>query len=250
MSGWAADLRAAGWDLAGSAVPGASGTFAPAWVMVHHYAGSEAAASSQSEAHAARHSFDHSPICHLYLDTSGTAHLITEGRANHAGLGQYPGIPTDGGNGVAIGIEVQCNGTHPLSTHPTGYAALIRLCADLCRSLGVGAARVIGHREYAPTRKIDPRDNLATIRRDVAARLEQDDDMTPEQARTLDLIATRTDYLANRIGLGNVNGRTDYLANTHAPDVLARLARIEAALGLEAAPPAEYDAPRTPAPPG
>jgi N-acetyl-anhydromuramyl-L-alanine amidase AmpD len=177
------NLADAGWDVQGKPVAGTGGTFTPTHVMVHHYAGSESASSSSSEAAAARSSFDHSPICHLYLDVTSKVHTITDGKANHAGEGSYPGIPRDEGNRYCIGIEVQCKGTHDLATHES-YGALIVLCADLLRSIGQTSSKyVIGHREYAPDRKIDPLDNMDTLRADVARALdsttdEEDDGMT------------------------------------------------------------------------
>ena len=93
------------------------------------------------------------------------------GRASHAGEGVYPGIPRDQGNAVALGLEVQCSGRHPLATHAITYTTMVRLLASLCRRYTLDPSRVIGHKEYSTTGKIDPLDNMTTIRRDVAAAL-------------------------------------------------------------------------------
>jgi hypothetical protein len=148
------------------------------WLMVHHYAGSEMASAAAGEARRAKEGFSAAPICQLYLDLTGKVWVISKerpgqespGRASHAGTGSYPGIEDNKGNEVALGIECQCSGQHPLSTHSVEYEALIRLLAVLCRRYGLDASKVIGHKEYT-SRKVDPRDDMDVIRRDVAAEL-------------------------------------------------------------------------------
>jgi hypothetical protein len=93
------------------------------------------------------------------------------GRASHAGEGSYPGIPTDCGNQMSLGIEVQCSGAHPLANHKDQYDILIDLIADLCKRYGLDSTKVIGHKEYSSTGKIDPRDSMNTIRADVKAKM-------------------------------------------------------------------------------
>lgn len=175
-------LRAAGFRVNGTPVPGAPGMFTPAGIMIHHFAGSESAANASSEAQRARVSFGHSPIYHLTVGVDGSLHSITDGRANHAGTGGPFGgwIPADQGNRFTIGISGQCDGSHPLARHPAGYTALIAVTAELCQWLGVGSDRVIGHREYT-SRKIDPRDDMNVIRRDVAALLSPSPSPSPRR---------------------------------------------------------------------
>lgn len=172
MTTISARLRAAGFTVVGSPVAGASGSFTPAGVMWHHYVGSCDPARAAGEAAAARTSFGHSPIYNLTVDDLGRVHTITDGRANHAGRGGPFGgwIPTDQGNRMTIGISGHCSGAHRLGTHATLYRTMTAVTAELCRWLGVSADRVLGHREYT-SRKIDPRDNMTTVRADVRAAL-------------------------------------------------------------------------------
>lgn len=121
------------------------------------------------------------PLAQLMLGQDGRVYIVARarpgqvqpGRANHAGAGSYSRLrlPLDAGNAYAAGIEVQCSGRHPLSRHPRLYRVLVRLLAAWCDYYGLPAAAVIGHREYAPDRKIDPVDDMDDVRRDVAAAL-------------------------------------------------------------------------------
>lgn len=168
-----------GFDVVDSPVEGRPQTWSKVrWIFVHH-TGSNCS-SHQSAADAAyvkKGSFVvPGPMCHLLLGQDHKVYVISEqkpgqnepGRANHAGTGSYPNC---NGNADSLGIEVQCQGTHALSTHTDQYAVLIDLIASLCRRYGLSAERVIGHKEWAPDRKVDPRDNMTTLRTHVAMRL-------------------------------------------------------------------------------
>lgn len=100
------------------------------------------------------------PLCHLWLDYDGRWHIIAAGRANHAGEGGPWGVVgEDQGNAVCIGIETDhtTNEQWTASQRSEG----IKGVAALCRKLGITTqaeinAAVLAHKEYAPTRKIDP----------------------------------------------------------------------------------------------
>jgi hypothetical protein len=83
----------------------------------------------------------------IHLARNGVATVVGAGEAWHAGPGSYPGIPTDDANRVSIGIEAENNGTEGWSA--AQYWAYVKVCAAICRRLGVGADRVIGHKEWA-----------------------------------------------------------------------------------------------------
>lgn len=93
------------------------------------------------------------PLAQLGLGRSGTVYVIASGRANHAGVGHWPGIL---GNADTIGIEAEHPGTisHPWPT--VQLAAYYQLCAALADRLDLPTDRIIGHKEWAPSRKIDP----------------------------------------------------------------------------------------------
>lgn len=176
MSALGEHLKSKGFVVNDQPVYGRASTWQGVkWLMVHHYAGSESTADSPNEAKYAKTGTLFPPICQLYLDLTGKVWVISKerdgqsspGRANHAGAGSYPGISKDKGNEVALGIEVQCDGKHPLRNHQVEYEVLIRLLAELCRRHGLDESKVIGHKEYAPDRKVDPRDDMAQIRREV-----------------------------------------------------------------------------------
>src|SRR5690606_8598526 len=72
------------------------------------------------------------PLAQLGLGRSGTVYVIASGRANHAGVGHWPGIL---GNADTIGIEAEHPGTisHPWPT--VQLAAYYQLCAALADRL-------------------------------------------------------------------------------------------------------------------
>src|SRR5690606_17227264 len=117
------------------------------------------------------------PLAQLGLGRSGTVYVIASGRANHAGVGHWPGIL---GNADTIGIEAEHPGT---TSHPwpvSQLAAYYRLCAALADHLGIPTGRIIGHKEWAPGRKIDPIAlDMHAFRRAVDAIREEPDDMKP-----------------------------------------------------------------------
>ena len=95
------------------------------------------------------------PLCNVGLGRTGTWYCIAAGLAWHAGSGSYPGIGSNG-NAWLIGVEAEHPGT---SGHPWPAAqvdAYRRGTAALLRAYGLGADRCIGHKEWAPRRKIDP----------------------------------------------------------------------------------------------
>ena len=152
------------------------------FLMVHHTV-SDCDGSESSIANYCRTEGSYPPLCQIVLGHSGKVWMTCKersgqsdpGRASHAGSGDGYGVPRDSMNEYALGIECQCDGSHPIATHPTQYDALIRLLAALCRRYDVPTANVIGHKEWSSTGKVDPRDDMDTIRADVAHALEEDD---------------------------------------------------------------------------
>lgn len=104
------------------------------------------------------------PLSQLGLGRSGRWYVIASGRANHAGAGSWSGLA---GSAESIGIEAE----HPGGPHPwdqNQYESYVRGVATLKRHLGP-ATIVIGHKEWAPTRKTDPSFSMSTFRADVNA---------------------------------------------------------------------------------
>lgn len=102
------------------------------------------------------------PLCNFWLDRGGRVHLVAAGRANHAGEGSWRGLS---GNSSVWGTEMNNLGT-PSDPWPDAQLdAMVRLAAATADYSGFDASMVCGHKEWAPTRKIDPHSiNMAQFR--------------------------------------------------------------------------------------
>lgn len=156
---WLADaLRAGGLPVVeepGWQRRGTGGTFTPIGVLLHHTAGpTDGDLPSLRIVRDGRPGLA-GPLAQLMLSRSGYFHVVAAGRANHAGVGAGRFVPNGDGNRYLIGIEAESVGTRDDWTleqrvnYPRGVAAL-------CRAMRVGEGNVLGHKEWAPTRKIDP----------------------------------------------------------------------------------------------
>lgn len=108
------------------------------------------------------------PLCNLGLDRAGTWIVVAAGQAWHAGSGSISWCPANQGNSRLIGVEAESVGTRDdwsaaqRQSYPRGVAALLA-------HLRLPASRAIGHKEWAPSRKIDPAFwDMNTFRADVA----------------------------------------------------------------------------------
>jgi hypothetical protein len=110
------------------------------------------------------------PLAQLGLGRDGTYFVITAGRANHAGRGNWRGVVN--GNSNFIGIEAENTGL------PTDFPwpdvqidAYHRGVAAILTHIGQGAEFCAGHKEYAlpPGRKDDPDFDMVPFRAAVAA---------------------------------------------------------------------------------
>ncbi|MET7875846.1 peptidoglycan recognition protein family protein [Micromonospora profundi] len=176
--GWLADvLRSAGVSVVEEGnwlgrVAGSS--FNPIGVLWHH----TAATSSAANPHPALgicingRSDLPGPLCHALVDYNGVFHVISGGRANHAGSSRGSGpIPAGDGNTLLVGWEIDYNGVDQRMT-PAQYAASVLATAAVLRRLGRDASHARGHRETSTTGKIDPSFiDLDTMRADVARQL-------------------------------------------------------------------------------
>ncbi|MYY79800.1 MULTISPECIES: N-acetylmuramoyl-L-alanine amidase [unclassified Streptomyces] len=134
------------------------------------------------------------PLCHTHLAKSGTATMLSAGRANHAGtfaqnahtsvVNESPTHPRPDssepvdGNAHYYGIEIENlgNGRDP---YPAAqYDAAVRWAAAICRAHSWSADSVIGHKE-GTRRKIDPSFDMDQFRKDVDERLAHPAGWTP-----------------------------------------------------------------------
>jgi len=98
------------------------------------------------------------PLANLMLSRAGVWVPIAAGRAWHGGAADnpanFPWVPNGDANGYCIGIEAESAGTGDwtaaqLDAYPRGVAALLR-------HQQLPASRFIAHKEWAPSRKVDP----------------------------------------------------------------------------------------------
>lgn len=130
------------------------GDFVQIWgVMAHHTAGSNTPPSLIAYGHSALRGL----LSQVHLGKNGVATLTGAGVAYHAGRGSWPGVPTNGGNQVLIGIEAVNAGNGVDPWPEVQLNAYYRICAAICWYLGHSSLRTIGHKEYARVQgKIDP----------------------------------------------------------------------------------------------
>ncbi|MEV4789856.1 peptidoglycan-binding protein [Streptomyces tuirus] len=110
------------------------------------------------------------PLCHGVIDKKGHVHLVGNGRANHAGLGDSDvlravinesKLPADNeadtdGNRHFYGFECINLGNGKDPWPEAQKEAVERVSAAICRHHGWSERSVIGHKEWQPG-KVDPR---------------------------------------------------------------------------------------------
>jgi len=158
-----------GWTTRGDA------TLNPEVVIVHHDAIAGPASAPGLRLVTVGRSDLPGPLCQVYLGRDGTAYMVASGKANHAGAGSWKGFTL---NTQALGIEAANDGRGepwPL----VQLEAYYRIVAAMLDGIGNDASYTCGHKEWAPTRKIDPYGiDMNDFRREVAIRLAK----TPQEA--------------------------------------------------------------------
>ncbi|MFD3637959.1 peptidoglycan-binding protein [Streptomyces sp. NBUL23] len=160
-------------------------------VMIHHTVSSGSAASVALCRNG--HASLPGPLCQGVIDKAGTVHLISAGRANHAGggdpdvlrrvvaedYGDRPPAPRahDGsagavdGNARFYGFECVNLGDGRDPWPAVQLDAIERASAAICRAHGWSARSVIGHAEWSAA-KVDPRGfTMPSMRARVGSRL-------------------------------------------------------------------------------
>ncbi|MFI2465929.1 peptidoglycan-binding protein [Streptomyces globisporus] len=137
-------------------------------VMIHHTVTS--GTTSSVELCYNGHSALPGPLCHGVIDKAGTVHLVSAGRANHAGSGDGdvlnavvmetplpPGNEADtDGNRYFYGFEAVNLGDGRDPWPAEQLLAIERAAAAICRAHDWDERSVIGHLEWQPG-KVDPR---------------------------------------------------------------------------------------------
>lgn len=93
------------------------------------------------------------PLANFWLEANGRVHLVAAGRANHAGEGNWQGLY---GNSSVWGTEMNNLGTPATPWPDEQIDAMVALAAATAEYSGFEASMVCGHKEWAPTRKVDP----------------------------------------------------------------------------------------------
>ncbi|MEU3436723.1 peptidoglycan-binding protein [Streptomyces sp. NPDC006863] len=172
-------------------------------VVIHHTAGSD----SLNFVFRGSSSLP-GPLCHTHLAKSGTATMVGNGRANHAGtfaanahsavVSESSKHPTPSrsesvdGNRHYYGIEVENLGNGRDFYPAAQYRAAVLWAAAICRHHKWTADSVIGHKE-GTRRKIDPKGPVGSakgkqwdmneFRKDVAAQLKRKPGKSPAPSK-------------------------------------------------------------------
>lgn len=157
--GTADQLRAAGLTVVEHHHPGNGQKFQPRGVLLHHTGGVDSLAWMLSDA-----GFP-GPKAHALVTRQGVVHWLTDGGANHAGVGAgIPGLcPRDAGNRYLFGVEVES-----LGKAPDWPAVQWAAAHTVARVLANGDPTVVWrHRDYT-ARKPDTLYDLAAHRAAVA----------------------------------------------------------------------------------
>ncbi|MFF7365807.1 peptidoglycan-binding protein [Streptomyces sp. NPDC008125] len=160
-------------------------------VMIHHTVTTGVASSV--ELCYSGHSELPGPLCHGVIDKEGTVHLVGNGRANHAGLGDDDvlaaviaerALPADNeantdGNTHFYGFECINLGDGQDPWPAAQLLAIERASAAICRAHDWDERSVIGHLEWQPG-KVDPRGfTMNAMRQRIADRLEDEPPTAP-----------------------------------------------------------------------
>lgn len=135
------------------------GKFDPKFVMVHHTAGTNSLsglASGKLGGHAPV------PGAHFLVAKDGTVTLLSVFQCYHAGKGKGFGVPENLMNPYAFGIEVESLGKVADFT-AAQKASLGALISGLLDGMDAGTDKIINHKDWSSTGKVDTRYSKAEI---------------------------------------------------------------------------------------
>lgn len=120
-------------------------------VVAHHDAARQSPSTFNTVIRDGHSTLD-GPLAHFALRRDGTIHVVAAGLCWHAGTNINPWLY---GNSHSIGIEAGNDGLgEPWPQRQLD--AYVALCAELTKEFNLKPKRVRGHKEIAPSRKIDP----------------------------------------------------------------------------------------------
>jgi N-acetylmuramoyl-L-alanine amidase len=125
------------------------------------------------------------PLCNYELREHGDWNLIASGRANHAGEASVS-------NSESYGIEATGPQNYPdvygPAAFPHNYDSYVTGVACILAAMGADVSDTMGHKEIAPSRKIDPYFDMNSFRKGVAAGGGEEQDMTGEEHKWLEAL--------------------------------------------------------------
>lgn len=214
-------------------------------VMIHHTVSSGTASSVELCYNG--HSALPGPLCHGVIAKDGTVHLVGNGRANHAGLGDddvlraviaEKELPPDNeantdGNQHFYGFEAVNLGDGKDPWPAAQVLAIERAAAAVCRAHGWSQRSVLGHLEWQPG-KVDPRGfTMDGMRARIATRLSstEDEDMPSRSNPKVKATTNRpgSQWLPVPLTGGLVTGPADYSGT-----VFLRLSGVPAGATIQA----------------
>lgn len=171
------------------------------------------------------------PLANFWLERDGDVHLVAAGRANHAGEGGWQGLS---GNSSVWGTEMNNLGTPDDPWPDVQLEAMERLAAATCDFSGFAPAKVCGHKEWAPTRKIDPHSiDMAAFRSEVLAAA-KGGLMADDVARIITKLDNlRKTQLSQGKVLRKVRAAQAGVSKKELDEIDAELAAIAAELGVD-----------------
>lgn len=142
------------------------GIFVPKWIVLHHTGGvGEGVLGDIIKGHPEAPGI---PKANFLIKRDGTIYLVSEFQTYHAGRGGPLGaVARDEMNHWSYGIEVESLGRSKDFTQAQ-QDSLIGLCRNLLAVMGESPARVINHRDWSRTGKIDTLYSIDEIRRMIA----------------------------------------------------------------------------------
>lgn len=154
-----------GWATRGAELPAR-----PVGVILHHDASKAGAAPEHPTTIIHGRSDLPGPLAQWYLSRAGVWHVVASGKANHAGKGYFNGL--NAGNSSLLGVEAANDGLKEpwpdaqITSYVKGIAAILT-------KLGAPSLMAIGHKEWAPSRKIDPSFDMDDFRARVKSEMNE-----------------------------------------------------------------------------
>jgi N-acetylmuramoyl-L-alanine amidase len=127
-------IECSGWKSRGR--PSSTGNFNPSGVLWHHTGTTSSMTNPAPTLNTLINGRSDlpGPLCHASPGYDGKIRVVAAGRANHAGTAEASGpVPGGDGNAIYVGLEIDYNGTQPMSL--AQYECAIGAAAAILRHL-------------------------------------------------------------------------------------------------------------------